>query len=294
LKTIQIKGVSKLYGSIRALDKVDMTIEPNRIYGLLGRNGAGKTTLLNLMTNRIFPTEGEIIIDGETVFENDKVLRDIFYMTEQNLYPEGERIKNIFKWTKEFYPLFDMEYAKGLSEKFGLDTKRKVKDLSTGYTSIFKAIAALSSNADTILFDEPILGLDANHRDMFYKELIANYSQRPKTIIISTHLIEEVASVIEEAIIIKEGKLILKQSVEELLSGAYIVSGEASRVDKYIQGKKCIGIETIGSFKSATILEAAGNKDEALAEELEVEFSKAELQKLFIGLTNNWRRDSYE
>jgi ABC-2 type transport system ATP-binding protein len=286
LKTIQIKGVSKLYGGIKALDKVDMTTESNRIYGLLGRNGAGKTTLLNLMTNRIFPTEGEIIIDGETVFENDKVLRDIFYMTEQNLYPEGERIKDIYKWTKEFYPSFDIEYAKGLSEKFGLDMKKKVKDLSTGYTSIFKAIAALASNADILLFDEPVLGLDANHRDMFYKELIANYSESPKTIIISTHLIEEVASVIEEAIIIREGKLILKQSVEDLLSDAYIVSGEASRVDKYIQGKKCISIDTIGSFKSATIFEAEKNKDQALADELKLEFAKAELQKLFIGLTN--------
>ena len=286
MKTIQIKGVSKLYGSIKALDKVDMTIESNRIYGLLGRNGAGKTTLLNLMTNRIFPTEGEVIIDGETVFENDKVLRNIFYMTEQNLYPEGERIKNIFKWTKEFYSSFDTEYAKGLSEKFGLDMKKKVKDLSTGYTSIFKAIAALASNADILLFDEPVLGLDANHRDMFYKELIANYSESPKTIIISTHLIEEVASVIEEAIIIREGKLILKQSVEDLLSDAYIVSGEASGVAKYIRGKKCIGIDTIGSFKSATILEAAKNKNQALADELKLEFAKAELQKLFIGLTN--------
>lgn len=285
MKTIQIKGVSKLYGSIKALDKVDMTIEPNRIYGLLGRNGAGKTTLLNLMTNRIFPTEGEVVIDGETVFENDKVLRNIFYMTEQNLYPEGERIKNIFKWTKEFYSSFDTEYAKDLSEKFGLDMKKKVKDLSTGYTSIFKAIAALASNADILLFDEPVLGLDANHRDMFYKELIANYSESPKTIIISTHLIEEVASVIEEAIIIREGKLILKQSVEDLLSNAYIVSGEASGVDKYIRGKKCIGIDTIGSFKSATILEAAKNKNQALADELKLEFAKAELQKLFIGLT---------
>lgn len=286
MKTIEIKGISKNYGNTKALDKVTVTIEPNRIYGLLGRNGAGKTTLLNLITNRIFPTEGDIMIDGETVFENDKVLGNIFYMTEQNLYPDGERVKEIFKWTKEFYPLFDMEYAKSLSAKFGLDTNKKIKNLSTGYASIFKAVTALASNAGIIIFDEPVLGLDANHRDMFYKELIANYSENPKTIIISTHLIEEVASVLEEAIIIREGKLIVKKSVEELLSGAYTVSGEASKVDKYIQGKKFAGIETIGSFKSATILEAAKDRDQALADELKIEFTNAELQKLFISLTN--------
>lgn len=286
MKAIEIKGVSKSYGNTRALDKITITIEPNRIYGLLGRNGAGKTTLLNMMTNRIFPTEGDITVDGETVYENDKVLRNMFYMSEQNLYPEGEKVKDIYKWTKEFYPSFDMEYAKGLSQKFGLDVNKKVKALSTGYTSIFKAITALASNAGIILFDEPVLGLDANHRDMFYKELIANYSECPKTIIISTHLIDEVAAVLEEAIIIKEGKLIIKQSVEELLSGAYTVSGEASKVDKYIQGKKCVGIETIGGFKSATVMEVANDKDQALAEELKVEFTKPELQKLFISLTN--------
>ncbi|HNU79689.1 MAG TPA: ATP-binding cassette domain-containing protein, partial [Bacillota bacterium] len=127
MKTIQIKGVSKVYGYTKALDKVDITIESDRIYGLLGRNGAGKTTLLNLMTNRIFPTEGEILIDGETVFENDRVLGNIFYMTEKNLYPEDERVRNIYKWIKEFYPSFDVEYAKDLSERFGLDTKKRVK-----------------------------------------------------------------------------------------------------------------------------------------------------------------------
>jgi ABC-2 type transport system ATP-binding protein len=286
MKTIEINGVSKNYGNTRALDNVTITLEPNKIYGLLGRNGAGKTTLLNLITNRIFPTQGDIKIDGETVFENDRVLGNIYYMTEKSLYPEGERIKNIFKWTKEFYPLFDIEYAKGLAERFGLNINKKAKDLSTGYSTIFKAIIALASNAGVVIFDEPVLGLDANHRDMFYKELIANYNNSPKTIIISTHLIEEVAEVLEEAIIIKEGKLIVKQSVEELLSNAYVVSGEASKVDKYIEGKKHIGIETMGKFKAVTILENVRDKDQALANMLGLEFTKAELQRLFVSLTN--------
>ena len=286
MKTIDIKGISKEYANTKALDNVTITLEPNKIYGVLGRNGAGKTTLLNLLTNRIFPTEGEITIDGHTVFENDKALNDIFYMTEKNLYPEGEKIKNIFKWTREFYPLFDIEYAKDLSEKFELNINKKVKDLSTGYSSIFKAIIALSSNANIMIFDEPVLGLDANHRDMFYKELIANYNKTPKTMIISTHIIEEVAQVLEEVIIIKKGKLIAKQSVEELLSCAYTVSGESSNVDKYIEGKKYIGQETIGNFKSVIVLEDIQNKNQVLANELKVEFSKAELQKLFISLTN--------
>ena len=286
MNTIEIKGITKYYGDVKALDNVTFTMEKGKIYGLLGRNGAGKTTLLNLITNRIFPTEGEIRIEGGSIYENDKMLRNIFYMTEKNLYPGDEKLKNIFKCTRQFYPAFDIDYAKGLAEKFGLNINKKVKDLSTGYGSIFKAVTALASNTGIIIFDEPILGLDANHRDMLYKELLANYSQNPRTIIISTHLIEEVAQVLEEVVIIKEGKLVTKQPVEELLSGAYTVTGEASRVNRYIEGKKHIGGETIGNVKTVIVLEDINNKNKALAKELGIDFSKVQLQRLFISLTN--------
>jgi ABC-2 type transport system ATP-binding protein len=286
MKRIEVKGVTKYYKTNKALDGVDFTIEPGKIYGLLGRNGAGKTTLLNLMTGRLFPTEGEIRIDGESVYENDKVLGCIFYMAEKNLYPVEERIKNIFKWTRQFYPQFDIEYAGELADKFGLDTNKKIKSLSTGYTSIFKAVTALASNAEIMLFDEPVLGLDANHRDMLYKELLANYAQNPRTIIISTHLIEEVARVLEEVIIIKEGKIIVKKPVEELLACAYTATGEASRIDRYIEGRKYTGSEQTGNLKSVIVLEDVKERDIGLAKELGIDFSKTELQKLFISLTN--------
>ncbi|QNO15520.1 ABC transporter ATP-binding protein [Alkalicella caledoniensis] len=285
MSVIEIKNLTKNYGGTKALDSINLTIEPNKIYGLLGRNGAGKTTLLNIMTNKLFPTTGEITLDGETVFENDKALNNIFYMMERNLYPEGMKIKEVFKWTKEFYTEFDTEYAEKLAEKFGLNINKKVKEQSTGYSSIFKAIVALATNANVLIFDEPVLGLDANHRDLLYKEILSNYIDNPKTIIISTHLIEEIADILEEVIIIKAGKVVLKKSVEELLSSAYTISGESSKVEQYLIDKKHIGTETMGKFKSVTVLE--NKKDHKLAMELDLEFGKAELQKLFISLTNS-------
>jgi ABC-2 type transport system ATP-binding protein len=287
MSIIDIKNISKDYGNMKALDDISLRIEPNKIYGLLGRNGAGKTTLLNLMTNKIFPTSGEITIDGDNVFENDKALNNIFYMMEKNLYPENLKVAEIFKWTKEYYPLFDTEYANSLAKKFELNINKRIKSLSTGYTSIFKLIVALSSNAKVIIFDEPVLGLDANHRNMFYKELIANFSENPKTIVISTHLIEEIGTVLEEVIIIKNGKLIEKKPVEELLASAYIVSGEGSKVDEYLKDRNYIGEETMGKFKAVTVMEDINNRDEVLAKELNLDFAKAELQKLFISLTNS-------
>jgi len=287
MSIIKFNGITKCYKDTKALNNINLTIEENKIYGLLGRNGAGKTTLLNLLTNKIFPTEGDITIDGISVFENDIPLNSMFYMMEKNLYPEGLKVKEIFKWTKEYYPKFDIDYANNLAKKFGLNINKKIKELSTGYGSMFKAIVALASNTNILIFDEPVLGLDANHRDMFYKELIINYSENPKTIIISTHLIEEIEDVLEEVIIIKDGQIIEKKSVEELLSSAYTVSGETSKVDIYLKNKLYVGEETIARFKSATVLEAAQYKDNALANELDLEFSNVQLQKLFINLTNS-------
>ncbi len=287
MSVLEIKNITKEYGATRALEDISLTIHENKIYGLLGRNGAGKTTLLNLMTSKLFPTAGEITLDGEPIFENDKALSRIFYMVEKNLYPESEKVKSIFKWTKLFYPDFDMDYAIALAQRFGLNINKKTKSLSTGYFSIFKVILALASNAEFLLLDEPVLGLDANHRSMLYKELISNYNEKPKTIIISTHLIEEVELVLEEVIIIKEGRLIEKKSVEQLLQEAYTISGEASKVDEFLKNKKSTDEEILGRFKAATVFGSLTEEDRNLARQLELEITKAELQKLFISLTNS-------
>jgi ABC-2 type transport system ATP-binding protein len=280
---IEIKNITKAFGDTIALDNVSLNLEQNKIYGLLGRNGAGKTTLLNLITNKLFPTEGEITVGGDSVIENDRALSKMYYMTEKNLYPENMTVKKAFLWSKEFYPDFDENYAKTLCQKFALKTSKKIKSLSTGYKSIFKIIVALSCNAQVMLLDEPVLGLDANHRDLFYKELLLNYGERPKTIIISTHLIEEAADIIEDVIVIKDGKVIINDSVEKVLALGYSVSGTAAAIDKFTAGKKVLGIDSLGGLKTAYLLETMGQNN--IPNELEV--TKLDLQKLFIHLTNS-------
>ena len=280
--SIEIKNISKSYGTTQALSRVNLAFESNKIYGLLGRNGAGKTTLLNIITNRIFADEGEVLVDGIPAKENDLALQKIYLMSEKNYYPLNMKVKDILAWTKNFYPDFDMEYAKKLADIFELNINKNVKSLSTGYNSIFKVIIALSVNTPYVLLDEPVLGLDANHRDVFYRLLIEKYSNSPSTIVISTHLIEEVSTVIEDVIIIKKGSIIKNESREDLLSQGYTISGKASSVDSFIVDKNVIGIETIGGLKSAFILGSI-DKD-TLPADLEV--TKLDLQKLFVQLTN--------
>ncbi len=282
MKGIEVRSLDKNYGDVRALRNVSLTFEENKIYGLLGRNGAGKTTLLNTITGRVFPDSGDVLVDGEVALENDKAQQKIFMMSEKNFYPEGMKVKDAIKWTREFYPGFDEEYCRNLAEKFGLNTKKKIKSLSTGYGSIFKLILTLSANAPYLFFDEPVLGLDANHRDMFYRALLEKYSDKPFTAVISTHLIEEVAGVIEEVVIIKRGEIIRNQSVEELLETGCTVSGTAVAVDSAIQGKTVLGEDSLGGLKTAYL---AGEIDSSTLP-AGIEIGKMDLQKLFIHLTN--------
>lgn len=281
MKGIEIKNLTKHYGKNCALENVSLTFKENKIYGLLGRNGAGKSTLLNVISNRIFADKGEVFIDGEVAKENDNAIRKIYLMSEKTYYPEKMKIKEIFKWSKVFYPDFDEEYARGIAKRFDLNINKSVKSLSTGFTSIFKLVIALSVNTPYIFLDEPILGLDANNRDLFYRILLEKYNENPCTIVISTHLIEEVSNVIEEIIIIKNGKIIRNESTEELLSKGYTVSGTILAVDNYISDKNIIGEEIFGALKIAYVI---GSPEKSPIEGIEI--TKVDLQKLFIKLTN--------
>jgi ABC-2 type transport system ATP-binding protein len=284
---MEIKNVYKKFGNTIALKDVSVTFEADKIYGLLGRNGAGKTTLINIITNKIFASAGRVVLDGESAVENDNAQAKIYCMTEKNVHPWEMRVKDGFRWAHEFRPEFNMEYAADLAQKFELDTGKKIKHLSSGYNSIFKMILTLASDAQVIIFDEPVLGLDAAHRELFYRELIASYSQNPRTVIIATHLIEEVAEILEQVIMLKEGEIILTRSLESVLETAYTVSGNSAGIDKYTQGKNVIGEETIGQLKAATIFQERDSNDRDKIRELGLEITPAGLQEVFISLTGS-------
>ena len=278
--SIELKSITKYYGNVRALDGASVSFGDNKIYGLLGNNGAGKTTMLNIITNKLFPSSGQVLVDGESLSENDGALGKIFMMSEQNLFPDDMKVSKALKTAGLFYPDFDMSYANDLAKRFGLDTKKKIKALSTGYSSIFRLVMALSVNTPYLLLDEPVLGLDAQHRDMFYKLLLEKYAEKPCTIVISTHLIQEAARLIEHAVIVREGRIIKDVPAEELLTGAFNVSGPAGSVDEYIKGRRVISQSSLGGLKTACVEGEPDARPEGL------EFGHVELQDYFINLMN--------
>lgn len=172
MNAIKVTHLSKQFGKQTVLADISLTIEPNTIYGLLGRNGAGKSTLLNLITNRLPSPAGMVTIGGVNVTNNDALLNRIYMMSEANLYPSRMPVSEIFKLTADLYQGFDKDYADALVAKFELDPRTRFNKLSTGYRSVMKLIIALAVDVDYVFLDEPTLGLDANHRQLFYEELI--------------------------------------------------------------------------------------------------------------------------
>ena len=279
MQAIQINQVTKRYGSVTALDQVSFCLPHGKIYGLLGRNGAGKSTLINIIANRIFADAGEVRIDGLPARENIQVQEKIFCMSEADLYDTSLKIKEQFRWISRFYDSFDPEQAFAIARQFQLDVNKRFKGLSKGYQSIFKLTVALALHVPYVIFDEPVLGLDANHRELFYQLLLQDYQDSERTIVLATHLIEEVSHLIEEVVFLDRGKVLLQENVENLLQQGYCVSGLAQEVDAYCQGLTVIGSETLGNLKLAYLL----GPRQAVSGSLQI--SALNLQKLFVKLT---------
>lgn len=280
MRSIEIKNVIKKYKNVTAIDRVSFSFEHGKIYGFLGRNGAGKSTLINIIANRIFADSGEVTIDDIPAKENMGIHDKIFCMSEADLYDESLKIKDHFKWIDQFYDGFDKGKAFKIAKKFNLDTNKKLKALSKGYQSIFKLTVALSLNVPYVIFDEPVLGLDAIHRNLFYELLLEDYSTNGKTIILATHLIEEVANIIEEVILIDNGKILLQDSVDALLKNAYSVSGLVHEVDNYCLDKNVISYDELENLRIAYVM---GEKP-SMSKIGNLSFSAMNLQKLFVKL----------
>lgn len=279
--SIEIKNLSKNYGKTKALDSVLLEIKENKIYALLGRNGAGKSTLLKAVSNRIYFSDGEVLIDGLDSVENDKAQSLVYLMNDENTLPRNMTVKSLIKTLKMFYKDADAEKAEALASRFSLDTKKRFGSLSTGYKTVVRFILAICSGAKYTFLDEPVLGLDAAHRELVYKIIIEEYTRSERCFVIATHIIEEISSVVEHVVLIDKGKVLENDSAENLLKKGYCVSGNEKEVNEFIKDKNVISTEKIGSVMAAYIL----SSDEIKGEIGYLEISPLSLQKLFVKLT---------
>ena len=285
MEMLACNHVCKSYGKKQVLKQVDLTIEKGKIYGLIGRNGAGKTILLSVMSAQNPLTEGTVTLNGEPVWENQKVLGHICFSRELSPNVMGNsnnmKVKEYLKAASYYYPNWDASMAEELVEKFELDSKQRIAKLSKGMLSMVAIIVALASKADFTFLDEPVAGLDVVMRDYFYRKLLDEYTKTGRTFVVSTHIIEEAADIFEEVIMIKNGELLLKENTENLLERAYQVSGREDVVDEAVQGFKTHHAEKTGRSKTVTILLKEGQE---LPQGYDVTIQKLNLQNLFVAL----------
>lgn len=282
---LETKDLTKKYKKKLAVNEVTINVENHKIYGLLGRNGAGKTTLLNLLAGQIISSSGSVSIFGENVFENSKAMQKICFVKVKEETHLSNKIKEIFELCNMFYKNWDQKYAEELAGKFQLNMKEKYHKLSHGMQTVVGIIQGLASRAPITIFDEPTTGLDAAHRELFYSLLLEDYGEYPRTIILSTHLVEEVIHVIEDVIIIKEGRLVVQSSVEDLLQQGHIISGRKDKVDEFSINKKVINREVYGKKGIAVIWEELSSDDYYSLEKEGIAVDRITLQKLFIHIT---------
>jgi ABC-2 type transport system ATP-binding protein len=228
-----LRDVTMRFREHTALDGVSLAIEQDTITGLLGRNGAGKTTLLQLLTGHRVPTSGTVEVFGAGPYENDAVLRDIAFIKEGQRYPDAFRVRDALFAASMIFPNWNDDLAHQLVRDFDLPEKRAVKKLSRGMNSAVGIIIGLASRAPLTLFDEPYLGLDAVARQLFYDRLLADYAEHPRTILLSTHLIEEIADLLEHVVLIHRGRIVLDDDTESLRAGAVTVSGPRAQVEAF-------------------------------------------------------------
>lgn len=273
-------NLTRKFGDTTALNGVNLCLDEPKIYGLLGRNGAGKTTLLRLITNYIQPTEGSITLDEQNIWENEKAQHQIFLVTETSYFAEMNA-NNLIQLMSEIYPSFDKQQCLDYAKRFELDLNKKYTALSTGYKSVLRAVLSLSVHTPFLFLDEPTLGMDAFHRELFYKLLIESYSESPSCILLSTHLISEVEGLLENVIILDHGKVLIDESSEQLLAQGYCVSGRISDVDDYCSGKNIIGSSVVGGLKTTAVL----GEREQVPDTLEI--TGLSLQQLFVQLVGS-------
>ncbi|MGG3262371.1 ABC transporter ATP-binding protein [Bacillus paranthracis] len=282
---LETKDITKKYKKKVAVNEVTISLEEHKIYGLLGRNGAGKTTLLNLLAGQITSSSGSVSIFGEHVFENSKAMQNICFVRVKEEAQLSFKVKEIFKMCSMFYKNWDGKYAEELANKFQLNMTVKYHKLSHGMQTVVGIIQGLASRAPITIFDEPTTGLDAAHRELFYSLLLEDYGEYPRTIILSTHLVEEVTYVIEDVIIIKEGRLVVQSLVEDLLQQVQIISGQKDKVDEFLINKKVLNREVYGNKGIAVIWEELSNEDYYSLEKEGLAIDRITLQKLFIHIT---------
>lgn len=206
-------GLSKTYGSVKALDSLDLTLGGGRFIGLLGPNGSGKTTLIKLLNGLIQPTAGSVLVDGQTPGVHTHSM--VSYLPDRGYLNDWMRVSDLIDFFADFYTDFDRVKANDMLKSLQINALDRLKTLSKGTKEKVQLIVTMSRKAKLFLLDEPIAGVDPAARDYILNTILSNYSE-DASVLLSTHLIADIERVLDEVIFLKNGVMTLHESVDTI------------------------------------------------------------------------------
>jgi ABC-2 type transport system ATP-binding protein len=283
---IEIRSVSVRYGHTVAVDDVSLELPTGKVYGLLGRNGSGKTSLLSAIASFRKPATGTVLVDGVDAFENAEVMRHTCFIRDTLDVYDGDRLSKVLTFAGWMRPTWDADYAAKLLDLFQLSPRKRFSQLSRGQKSAFGVVLGLAARARLTILDESYLGMDAVVRAAFYRELLADYLAHPRTVILSTHLIEEVADLFERVIILDRGRVLLHEETEKLRGRGVTVTGPADAVGAFVSGRTILGDRSLGGVREVTLDGPLDPAEKARAEAAGITLGQVGVQDLFVHLTS--------
>ncbi len=293
---LEVRDLAVRYGRTVALDGVSFGLEPGTILGLLGRNGSGKTTLLSVLAAFRRASSGTVRVDGEDPFEHARVMGGTCLVRESGDVIDAS-CRDVLGFVAGARPLWDADLAERLVDAFEIPLRKKPTELSRGKRSALGVVIGIASRAPLTMFDEAYLGLDAPSRYLFYDELLADYAVHPRTIILSSHLIEEVERLFERVVILDHGRVLLDDDADALRSRGLSVTGPADAVDAFTAHRTVLGRRALGRTVEATVLDepdpvahdGSTRPADRHARELGLDLGPVPLQDLFVHLTRGSR-----
>ncbi|MGA8674627.1 MAG: ABC transporter ATP-binding protein [Candidatus Acidiferrales bacterium] len=212
---IEARGLRKAFGATVALDGVNLQVQEGRILGLIGPNGAGKTTALNAILG-LTPYQGELKVLGRDPWnEREELMRDVSFIADVAVLPRWIKVTQLLEYVAGVHPRFDRAKAEGFLAKTNIGNKSRVRELSKGMVAQLHLAVVMAIDARLLVLDEPTLGLDILYRKQFYDSLLNDYFDRSRTIVVTTHQVEEVQNVLTDLMFINHGRIVLDCSMEE-------------------------------------------------------------------------------
>ncbi len=281
---IEIRNVVKEFDGFRALDELSMSVPKGSVYGLVGPNGAGKSTIIRHLTGIYRQDSGDVLVDGQPVFENPPVKNRIAYIPDDIFYFSNSTIAEMANFYRSIYPQFDTERFERLGEVFGLDRKRQMRKLSKGMQKQAAFWMMMSLRPDVLVLDEPVDGLDPVMRRQIWSIVMADVAENETTVLVSSHNLRELEDVCDHVGIMNRGRIMIERSLSELQEGIVKVQLALPDGAQLPDGLDVLHTSSTGRLQTMIMHGTTAELEEKLAaaKPLFMDFIPLTLEEIFI------------